>query len=423
MAYRIACMIPDPLEHPTPVGYMGRKVGKDFKTTTLETWKRFIPTSEYKIKGDPAVITIRDRVKILTGGLDRSEDVQKFNSAELAFFFLDQAEEVDVDDIMVLRACLRLQVNGKPLDYKGLFTANPRQCWLKDEFILNPTSDRKFVQALPGDNPLLPETYLDTLKDSFKHRPELLRAYLYGDWSALQGPDQVFKDEWINDAGCRSAEHWPFIKQYIAVDVARFGDDETVILIMNNTEIIDKIVVPHSSVEATASRIYSLVQQHDQCQVAVETTGGDLGAGVIDVLRSFGAEVIEYWPQGKTTVKGFDKKDIYGNLRAEAWSEAAKAYASGVIGDGQDKITVVCRNMYAELRNQLTIPTYKFRKGKTLIESKDDIKKRLHRSPDHADAYIIALWAYPYIRKVTEKPTSYRKKQREKAANSAMKVW
>ena len=73
-------------KHPIPIGFMGRKRGIDFTNTTLETWKRFIPEHLYEIKGKPAEIVIGNRVKILTGGLDNGDVVNKFNSAEYGFF-------------------------------------------------------------------------------------------------------------------------------------------------------------------------------------------------------------------------------------------------------------------------------------------------------------------------------------------------
>jgi hypothetical protein len=39
------------------------------------------------------------------------------------------------------------------------------------------------------------------------------------------------------------------------------------------------------------------------------------------------------------------------------------------------------------------VPLYEFRNTKLLIESKEDIKKRLGHSPDRADAYVMGLWA------------------------------
>jgi len=159
-----------PRKHPIPVGFMGRKRGVDFTNTTLETWKRFIPEDMYEIKGKPAEIIVCGRVKILTGGLDNSELINKFNSAEYAFFFLDQAEEIDAEQIGELRATFRLIINGVKVPGKGLFTANPAPSFLKDEFILNPTPDRLFIQALPTDNHHLGPEYIEVLKDSFRNR-------------------------------------------------------------------------------------------------------------------------------------------------------------------------------------------------------------------------------------------------------------
>ena len=49
------------------------------------------------------------------------------------------------------------------------------------------------------------------------------------------------------------------------------------------------------------------------------------------------------------------------------------------------------------LKGQLATPTYEFRNGKILIESKADIKKRLGNSPDRADAYVNGLYAMQFV--------------------------
>ena len=51
-----------------------------------------------------------------------------------------------------------------------------------------------------------------------------------------------------------------------------------------------------------------------------------------------------------------------------------------------------CPEMYPELRRQLTMPSYDFRNGRILIEPKDEIKKRLQRSPDDADCYVMGVY-------------------------------
>jgi len=65
------------------------------------------------------------------------------------------------------------------------------------------------------------------------------------------------------------------------------------------------------------------------------------------------------------------------------------------------KFEVGCEGMYDKLRKELITPTYDFRNGRILIESKDDIKQRLGYSPDHADCYVMGVYglrrARPHI--------------------------
>lgn len=404
-AYEIAQKyFPKKPTHPVAVGFMGRKVGKDFRETTLGTWKRFIPADRYRIVGKPAEIIIEDRVKILTGGLDRSEEVQKFNSAELAFFFIDQAEETTIDDVSVLRASLRLTFNGEELDYKGLFTANPRQCWLKDEFISNSSPHRRFVQALPGDNPLLPKSYTDNLRDAFKHRPELLQAYLYGDWDSFEGAEQVIKDAWLRHAKDKIATEL-IHKKYVVCDTARYGDDECVIMQMDNAEIEKQIIMPYCNHDEIAGRLAVQSAQNDDCTIVVESVGSDIGAAVVTDLRLMKKHVIVYCPQGQSL-----HPEKFYNVRAEAWHTAATVLSDGIF----DRVTncpVICKNMDMKTRGQLCTPTYEYRGGKILIESKKKIKARLGNSPDRADTYVIALWAWS---KISGKPRGDRNHKQKK---------
>jgi hypothetical protein len=55
------------------------------------------------------------------------------------------------------------------------------------------------------------------------------------------------------------------------------------------------------------------------------------------------------------------------------------------------------KNIEPRLTGQLCTPAYEFRNGKILIESKADIKKRLKKSPDRADAYVNGLYALQYV--------------------------
>ena len=369
-----------PRKHPIPVGFMGRKRGVDFTNTTLETWKRFIPVNMYEIKSKPAEIIIANRVKILTGGLDNSEIINKFNSAEYAFFFLDQAEEIDAEQVGELRATFRLIINDKKIPGKGLFTANPAPSFLKDEFILNPTPDRLFIQALPTDNHYLGPEYIEVLKDSFRNRPELLKAYVEGSWDSLSGFDQVIKDSWVcNAEGIKL--YPPRIKKLITCDPARYGDDETVIYLLKNTEIAESEIYGKKSLMHTANILHTISHKNGDCLIVVDVCG--MGAGVVDRLIEMGDNVL-----GIDNASKSEEPEKYYNLRSQIWCKAADMFADG---------DIQLKNADHRLQGQLCTPRYEFRNGKILIEAKADIKKRLGNSPDRADAYVNGLYALQFV--------------------------
>ena len=52
-----------------------------------------------------------------------------------------------------------------------------------------------------------------------------------------------------------------------------------------------------------------------------------------------------------------------------------------------DWVKTGCMPLIPEMVAELTTPTYFFSEGKFQIEAKDQVKKRLDRSPDLADAF------------------------------------
>jgi len=380
-----------PSDNPPHVAWMGRKQGTDFVMTTLQTWQDVIPVNRYEIKSatdkHPKHIVIDGRIAVDFGGLDRQETIQKFNSAEYIIIAVDQAEETTRDDVAVLRATRRMTLSGRKQDYKGFWTANPAQCWLRDQFINSTNPKYKFVPALPGDNPYLPEGYIQTLEEAFGHRPDLLQAYLYGSWDSLSGADQIIKLAWIDEAKIKVFQGVPK-RPRLVVDTARFGDDETVIFYMETTDILDQFIMPHCRTTEISDKLLDMEHKY-KCPIVVESTGGDLGAGVLDQLAKKGVRTVTFTPQGKTS------NDRYVNQRAEAWGETGKAFSQGKIS-----LLYACGSEFdrTKLVNQLTAPTYKFaNSGKTMVASKEEIKAQAGWSPDRGDAYVIGIWSYTKV--------------------------
>lgn len=378
-------------EHPVPIGFMGRKQSVDFNNTTLETWKMFIPPEGYRIKEQAKEIIIGERVKIDYGGLDRTEDIRKFNSAAYARIFIDQAEEITIDDAGMLRGTINRPVGGQMIAGKMLWTANPAQCWLKIEFIEALKKHQRFVPALPADNPWLPQIYMDQLKDAFEHRPELLEAYLHGSWDAAEEADQAIKSNWVTAALKKRPWEQYVSHKVITCDPARFGDAETVIYYLEDGTIKDQVIYGQKDTMHTVGRITHMAHEKGVATIVVDSIG--IGAGIVDRLREMANTDTQTPIRHVIAINGAEKStrpEKYLNVRAEVWDKVARKFSDGQVVLASDEIKKNVRDML-KLQHQLCTPRYQFKNGKLAIESKEQIIKRLGHSPDRADAYVMGL--------------------------------
>lgn len=385
------------------VAWMGRKVAQVFVGTTLETWKQIIPQAAYTLvaasEKHPRHIRIGNCIAIDYGGLDSRAELERFNSAEYGLVIVDQAEETTRDDVATLKASRRKKLYhpGKRkelfLPYRGIWTCNPRVCWLYEDFILDPTPRRIFIPALYKDNPHLPPAYVKTLEESFAHRPDLLRAYRDGVWEGLSGVDQVVLQEWITAARMRLG-HESAIKRLVSVDPARYGDDLAVILGLENTRIVGATYMGQCSGTDLAQEVHVMTRLLGDCVAVVEQVGADT---LSDLLVEQGVRVIRYNPS-----EAASEPDKYVNKRAETHSKVAKWMQSGIWDkrhgqmfslpepekyDGDD-ISPLWQAWYNVCR-QMTWPKYKFRGERVLIQPKEEIKDEHDgKSPDFGDCYL-----------------------------------
>lgn len=385
----------EPSKYPLLIGFMGRKRGVDFTKTTLETWKKEIPPAAYRINEQKKEIIIFETVKYQYGGFDDREVVEKFNSAEYCVWFVDQAEEVSQDEIAMLRGAMRLKIKGQVPDYKGYLSCNPAQCWIKREFVKNPKGKEEglfYLQSLPADNPYLPDVYVNKLRKAFRHQPEMLEAYLHGSWDAIEGADIIIRDRWVLHSH-QKRHNFPPKKKFIVADVARFGDDRTVIFYMEDTNIVKKDVRIYGQRDTNyTSNVLARMARKKSEDGTVENSplividGDGLGGPVADNLRAWGFNVYEIHSAAASS-----SPEDYYNLRAQMWWEAGQMFADGeVYNEYEDD----------ELDTELTIPKYVLKQGRILVESKEDIKKpeRYGKSPDLGDTYIYGLYIYKNVK-------------------------
>lgn len=170
---------------------------------------------------------------------------------------------------------------------------------------------------------------------------------------------------------------YEWAQKRLGVDVARYGDDRTVIFPRQGCASFTPIVMRHArdssvSVDIASRIMYQSREWGAEVAFLDDTVGWAHGA--IDVMRAAGHSPVAV---------AFDKPSPnprYFNMRAEMWMEMADWIKRG------GTLPAI-----PEMVGELTGPTYFFHHGKFQIESKDQIKKRLGRSPDLADALALSF--------------------------------
>ena len=172
------------------------------------------------------------------------------------------------------------------------------------------------------------------------------------------------------------------------VDVARFGDDSTVICFRRGRDArsIPWIKMRGADTMTIAARVAQLYHDLHPDQIFID--GGGPGGGVIDRLTQLKVPVIEVQfggaaDRGQLSQEGLVK---YANKRAEMYGNLREWLKRGMIPDE------------AELASQMTGVEYGYtmREGqdKILLESKKDMKKRGLSSPDEVDS-LACTFAFP----------------------------
>lgn len=176
------------------------------------------------------------------------------------------------------------------------------------------------------------------------------------------------------------------IRRGVAIDVSRFGDDETVILGGTNgkVEASDIYGGEAGTGKALTTTSARAVMIHNKIGkgnfISVDADG--IGAGCVDILNGMevkGVVVNEIHSQGASI------SDEYYNLKAEMTFVARKRLEEGKASLPNDPLLI---------EELLEIKYFINKKGKIQIESKEDIKERLGRSPDRADAWIILQYSF-----------------------------
>lgn len=168
-----------------------------------------------------------------------------------------------------------------------------------------------------------------------------------------------------------------------ALDVGEMGDDSSVYAPLHERGIPALTAWGKTETMETVGRTIKL-HPSKKIEIAVDANG--IGAGVCSRLRELGYDVSAF-KGGESSEETDTSGELhFANKRAASWWAGREALDPS----GNPTLALPPDD---ELTGDLTSPRIKYTStGKIGVEPKEEIKKRIGRSPDHGDAVVMALY-------------------------------
>jgi hypothetical protein len=233
------------------------------------------------------------------------------------------------------------------------------------------------VQVNGEECPLQSQQFRDEIIFQYGKDSNMYRVRVLGDFPTAE-EDTVISMSLCADALVRDVK--PFGSTVWGVDVARFGSDRTVLV----KRCENATLAPHKAWSGqdtmqTAGRVYAEwldTPLEDRPKIIFVDVIG-IGAGVTDRLLELQLPVV-----GVNVAESASADDRYLRQRDELWFRARQWLEKKNCRLVEDE--VLCA--------ELCLPRYSYQSnGKLKVESKDDMKKRMPRSPDVADAFCLTF--------------------------------
>jgi hypothetical protein len=178
--------------------------------------------------------------------------------------------------------------------------------------------------------------------------------------------------------------HWPIV---IGCDVGRYGDDSTVIVVRKGFTVVHIESHVKQGTDVVARRLRELCEQFKDAynpprQIPVHVDEGGIGGGVIDQ-----ADKHLFIPIN--AARRPRKPERFAKVRDELWFTARQAAQEGLMDISHIQPVYLNR-----LKTELFVASYQIVSGtdKIKVSSKDDMKAKLGRSPDIADAFNLCYY-------------------------------
>jgi len=249
---------------------------------------------------------------------------------------------------------------------------------ITEKDIENDTWESKITGPLPNPKLITPAWVADKY---IRWGPEspAYQARVKGQFPT-EADDTLIPLSWIEAAMAREVPDG-MVPREIGVDVARFGSDKTVLATRHGLKILP--LKSFAKLGTTETTGHAIVEFREQQASAIKVDDIGVGGGVTDPLQEQG-----YPAYGINTSMRASDPEKFFNLRSELWwlmrellnpDPRINPYPIS-LPDDDELLADLCGVKY-----KITS------KGQIRVEAKDEMKKRIGRSPDRADAVILAF--------------------------------
>jgi len=380
---------------------MGRAVLKTLKQTTLLTFLDIIKEwgirDKFKYNHLEGVITyLPNDSQIYLKDLFKYPSDPEFDSlgsTEFTGGFIDEASQITVKAKNIVMSRIRYKLDEFGIIPKLLITSNPYKNFMYSDFY-KPWKDgtllkyRKFLPSLVTDNPYISPHYIENLKKLDKTSKERL---LHGNWEYEDDPACLIAYEDILNMFTNTGLG---ADKYLTVDVARFGNDKTVIIYWEGLNAKQIYSYPRTGVDETIQYCKELASKHQIKYSNVIVVEDGVGGGVVDVMKVTGF-VNNSRP---ITIKSLELRGSisnYANLKSQCYFYLSELIKKGEVGIKAD-IDATVKELIIEDLEQIKRKNPD-KDGKLAVVGKEEIKENIGRSPDFGDAIMMRM--YPEVKK------------------------
>jgi hypothetical protein len=364
---------------------MGRAKLKTLKETTLNTFfdlsSQLGISDQFTYNSQSNIIYWNNGSEILLKDLflyPADPNFDALGSLEITGAFIDECNQIVYKAWQIVLSRCRYKLKEFDLIPKILGTCNPAKNWVYNGFY-KPSktktipTHRKFIQALPTDNPHLPNSYLESLLSLDKNSKE--RLY-FGNWEYDDDPSALIDIDAIIDYFTPThmkAEG----DMYLTVDVARKGKDKSVFRVWHGWLCTHRYEMAISKVNETVNMVQRLQKKHKISISNVVVDEDGVGGGVVDYLPGC---------YGFVNNSRCLNDENYSNLKSQCSIQMAKKIQNRETGEVSDDGNV--RDLVSEEMEQIKMKDID-KDGKLTIIAKDKIKEHIGRSPDDWDTIMM----------------------------------